>query len=207
MTINDAFERNALKPAQVMQAGAILVLAVSASLWAAFRQHNRLVLALVLAFCTVVLPAVYVLGKRLRDRIKHQQTEQRLMMQTRAFLSSQEPAEWRVVTVVKEPDPDALGEKLLEMLHTDGSKLPRQGFRIDCPDVSPLRNAEAALFNALPRQYATRSQYERRFADLAAALFHPVRMPLSELPPVAEAEALEYPAAEMNETRVCAVGA
>jgi proteasome lid subunit RPN8/RPN11 len=216
MTINDAFERHTIKPAQVMEVGSVLLLAIAASLMAAFRQHNRVVLALVLAFCTVVLPAVYVLGKRLMERKRQQQTEQILMMQTRTFLSTQEPAEWRTVTAIKEPDIETLGERLLAMLNTDGSKLPRQGFRTHSLEAPPLPDAEAALFGALPRRYAIRSLYERRFADLATALPQPVRMPLCELLPGSEGEEtrawsggeqnlhIEYSAVVMNEIRMLA---
>lgn len=185
MTINDAFEEQSLKPAQIMQMGSVLLLAVAASMLLAFRQHNRLLLGASLAFCTVALPAVYVMGKRLVLKVRQQQTEQRLILHTRNFLDTQEATSWRAVMIAKEPDAETLGERLLAALNTDGSALARPGFHAFPPKASPLPDGETVVFDALPRRYAIRGLYERRFADLAAALPMPAMTPFGGILPQA----------------------
>jgi proteasome lid subunit RPN8/RPN11 len=191
MTINDAFESQTLKPVQLMKMGSVLLLAVAASLLLAFRPHNRLLFGLELVFCTIALPAVYVVAKRLKEKVRQQQTEQRLMMHTKAFLNTQEPTSWRAITVVKAPNAETLGERLLAALNTDGSELIRPGFRACYPDAAPAAEAETVVFDALPRRYAIRSLYERRFADLSSSLPKPATMPFSELLPLLDGAGLE----------------
>jgi proteasome lid subunit RPN8/RPN11 len=77
-----------------------------------------------------------------------------------------------------------------------------------------LPEGEPVVFDALPRRYAVRSLYERRFADLAASLPRPVKLPLSALMPAADTQefgswssgagtiTIEYANAAMDEIRI-----
>jgi hypothetical protein len=155
MTLNDAFEGQTMKPVQLMQRGSLLLLALAASLLLAFRRHNGFVLGVALALCTVIIPAIYVLARRVKEKTRQQETEQQLMAHTRAFLSTQEPKTWPAfVPVVKEPDAETLGERLLATLHTDGRALPVQAFRGFQEVPTRLAVGEPVVFDALPRRYA-----------------------------------------------------
>jgi len=178
MTLNDAFQGQSLKTTQIVQKGSLLLLAVAASLILTFRRHNGIMLGIVLALGTVVVPAAYVLGRRMIEKVRQRETEARLMMHTREFLQHQEPA--RVATACA-----ASAEADIEILARaiDGRKLPLQEFRQFDGATSLLPVADPVVFDALPRRYAIRSLYERRFADLAAALPKPASLPLTELLP------------------------
>ncbi len=176
MTLNDAFQGHSLKTTQFMQKGSLLVLAVAATLILAFGRHDGKMMGVVLALATVVVPAVSVLARRMVDKVRQRETEERLLMQTRTYLQTEEPANLRTGTE---------GESDIEILARaiDGRKLPMEDFRnFDCV-ASLLPVGEPVVFDALPRRYAVRSLYERRFADLAATLPKPAILPLSELMP------------------------
>jgi len=176
MTLNDAFQGHSLKTTQFMQKGSLLVLAVAATLILAFGRHDGKMMGVVLALATVVVPAVSVLARRMVDKVRQRETEERLLMQTRTYLQTEEPANLRTGTE---------GESDIEILARaiDGRKLPMEDFRnFDCV-ASLLPVGEPVVFDALPRRYAVRSLYERRFADLAATLPKPAILPFSELMP------------------------
>ena len=180
MTLNDAFQGHSLKTTQLIQKGSLLVLAVAATWILAFRRHDGTMMGVVLALATVVVPAVYVLARRMVDKVRQRETEERLLMQTRSYLQTEEPA-----SVIGVPGMPLAGESDIEILARaiDGRKLPMGDFRnFDCV-ASLLPVGEPVVFDALPRRYAVRSLYERRFADLAATLPKPAILPLSELMP------------------------
>jgi|HubBroStandDraft_1064217.scaffolds.fasta_scaffold00638_14 proteasome lid subunit RPN8/RPN11 len=180
MTLNDAFEGHSLKTSQFVQKGSLLLLAVLASLILAFRRHNEITLSVLLALSVVVGPAVYLLSRRMVDKVRQRETEQRLMVHTRTYLRNEKPV--RPVSPAQESDIEILARAI------DGRRLPAQGFRTFQVNAAPLPVGDPVVFDALPRRYAIRSLYERRFADLATALPKPVSLPLSELlmPPAAQ---------------------
>jgi proteasome lid subunit RPN8/RPN11 len=187
MTLNDAFEGQSLKTTQLMQKGSWLLLAVAASLILAFRRHNGIMLAVVLALATVVGPAVYVMARRMVDKVRQRETEERLMTHTRTYLQSEEPV--RVIASLP-----AAAESDIEILARaiDGRRLPTQDFRKFAGTAFLLPVGDPVVFDALPRRYAIRSLYERRFADLAATLPRPVALPLGELLPAAATQEFGY---------------
>jgi proteasome lid subunit RPN8/RPN11 len=203
MTLNDAFQGHSMKSTQLVQRGSLLLLAVTASLMLALRHHNGIMLGIVLALGMAVAPAWYVLARRMRDKVRQQEMEDRLMEHTRTYLRSQEPAREKV-----ESDIEILARTI------DGRKLPRQDFRKLDGIASSLPVGGPLVFNALPRRYAIRSLYDRRFADLAATLPEPACLPLTELLPArateefgswtAQAQGLtvEYSNAAMDEIRI-----
>jgi proteasome lid subunit RPN8/RPN11 len=205
MTLNDAFEGHSLKTTQIMQKGSLLLLAIMASLILAFRRHNGITVGIVLAISTVVAPAVYVLAKRMVEKVRQRETEDQLLLQTRSYLQNVEPV--RPVTPKEESDLELLARAI------DGRKLPTQGFQIH-HIASLLPAGDPVVFDALPRRYAIRGLYERRFADLASTLPRPVSLPLSELLPAPATQefgscaagagnpSIEYSNALMDEIRI-----
>lgn len=179
MTLSDAFEGHSITTTQIMQKGSLLVVAVAASLILAFGRHNGAAAGVVLALSTVVAPAVYVLGTRLVAKVRQRETEARLVMQTMSYLKSQESACVARAVSGKAPEAESDIEILARVI--DGRKLPGQDFRSFEGMAARLPDGEPVVFDALPRRYAIRTLYERRFADLAAALPKPVCLPLSEL--------------------------
>jgi hypothetical protein len=177
MTLNDTFEGYSVKSTQLVQRSSLLVLAVTASLMLAFRRHNGIMLGVVLALGTVVVPTGYLLGRRMLERVRQRETEDRLMMQTRTYLQNQEPV--RVASAT----PAGKTESDIEILARaiDGRKLPIQDFRKFHGIAWLLPVGDPVVFDALPRRYAVRSLYDRRFADLAATLPEPASLPLNEL--------------------------
>ena len=182
MTLNDAFQGHSIKPTQLMQKGSLLLLAVTASLILTFRRHNGIMLGVVLALGTVVVPAGYVLARRVIDKVRQRETEDRLMMHTRTYLQNQEPARVGSAALAGKGPAVESGIEILARA-IDGRKLPTQDFRKFHGIASPLPVGDPVVFDALPRWYAIRSLYERRFADLAATLPKPASLPLSELLP------------------------
>ena len=176
MTLNDAFERQSDGNTQLMQKS-LFVLALTASLIVAFRRHDGMLLAVVLTLAAIVVPAGLALAKHLRAKSQHRETEARMMIHTRAYLQNVAP--------VRMPAQEAKVESDIEILARaiDGRKLPQQDFRkVDVALHLPA--GEPVVFDALPRRYAIGNLYQRRFADLAAALPGPVTLPLSKsLPP------------------------
>jgi proteasome lid subunit RPN8/RPN11 len=203
MTLSDAFEGNSVRTTQLMQKGSLLLLAVAASLILAFRRHYGIVLIVVLALGTVVVPAGYLLARRMRDKVRQRETEDQLMAHTRTFLRNQEPMREKV-------------ESEIEMLARtiDGRKLLAQDFRKIHVIPALLPVGDPVVFDALPRRYAIRSLYERRFADLAATQPHPACEPLGELLPAPAGRefgswtagppdlTIEYSNAVMDEIRI-----
>jgi hypothetical protein len=156
---------------------------VAASLILAFGRQNRTAAGVVLALSTVVAPAVYVLGKRLVEKVRQRETEARLLMQTMAYLESQESA--CVVRAVSRQSPGAESDIEILARVISGRKLATQDFLSFEGKAARLPDGEPVVFDALPRRYAIRTLYERRFADLAAALPKPVCLPLRALLPPA----------------------
>ena len=179
MTSTEAFQGHSIKSTQLVQAS-LLLLAVTASLMLALRHHNGIMLGTVLALGTMVVPAGYVVARRRRDKVRRQETEDRLMVHTRTFLRNQEPARERV-----ESDIEILARTI------DGRKLPTQNFRKFDGIAAVLLIADPVVFGALPRRYAIRTLYGRRFANLAAALPEPACLPLTELVPAPATEEFE----------------
>lgn len=206
MTLNDAFEGHSLKTTQFMQKGSLLVLALAASLALVFRRHNGIVMGVVLAIVILVFPMVYLAARRMVEKVQQRETEARLMVHTRTFLQTEEPV--RVVAAPQESDIELLARAI------DGSKLPTQGFRAYQCIAAFLPEGDPVVFDALPRRYAVRSLYERRFADLAATLPRPVSVPLSELMPAPvtqefgiwsagpQGRAIEYSNVVLDEIRI-----
>jgi hypothetical protein len=177
MTLADALEGRSIKPNDLMQKGSLLLLAVAASLMLVFRRHHEIVLGVLLVLGTVVVPAGYVVARRMLDKTRQRETEDRLMLHTRTYLQNQEPVRGRV-----ESDIEILARAI------DGRKLPTQDFRKCEESASLLPDGEPAVFDALPRRYAIRTLCERRFADLAAKLPAPASVPLSELLPAPDTQ-------------------
>ena len=209
MTLNDAFEGRSIKSAQLVERGSLLLLAVAASLMLAFQRHHGITLGVVLTFATLVVPAGYVLARRVKERVRQRETEDRLMMQTRTFLRNQEPARGPAGAArAAEPDIEILARAI------DGRKLPMEDFRKFDGISAVLPSGDSVVFDALPRRYAIRSLCERRFGDLAATLPQPVYLPLSELLPApaaqefgtwsagAQKRVIEYSRAVMDEIRL-----
>jgi Flp pilus assembly protein TadB len=171
MTLNDAFQGQSIKSTHLLLKVSLLVLGVTASLMLTYRYHDGVKLGTALALGTVVVPAIYVLARRMRDKVRHQEMEDRLMEHTRIYLRSPEAA--------REPE-----SEIRMMARTiDGRKLPAQDFR-KLDGVTPqLPVGVPLVFNTLPPRYAIRSLYDRRFADLAATLPSPACLPLTELLP------------------------
>jgi hypothetical protein len=178
MTLSDAFEGHSLKTTQLMQKGLWLLLAVTASLILAFRPQNGIMLAVVLAMATLVGPAVYVVARRIVDKVRQRETEERLLLQTRTYLQNERPARPFAI-------PPAAAESDIEILARaiDGQRLPMQDFRSFAGIASLPRFGDPVVFGALARRYAIRSLYERRFANLAGSLPRPVALPLGDLLP------------------------
>jgi hypothetical protein len=183
MTLNDAVEGRSARTTLLMQIGLMLLLAaaVAASLILALRHHDRIMLGVVLALGTVVVPAGPVLTRRTLAKRRQRETDDRLMLQTRTFLRSQEPAR---------PGKRLTPESEIEILARaiDGRRMPLQGFRIYHGVAAPMPLADPVLFNALPRRYAAGSPWDRRLANLAAALPQPALLPLSRLLPAPAAQ-------------------
>src|SRR5271165_55390 len=208
MTLNDAFEGHSIRTTQLLQKGSLLLLAVAASVILALRRHNGIMLAVVLALGTVVIPAAYVLVRRGMAKVQQRETEERLMVHTRTFLQNQEPARPGSRAAAAESDIEILARTI------DGRNLPTQDFQEFAVMSAQLPKGEPVVFDALPRQYAVRSLYARRFADLAAALPRPVTLPLSELQPAPAMRAvgswtagpqhptIEYSSAVLDEIRI-----
>jgi hypothetical protein len=174
MTLNDAFEEHSIKSTQFVQRGSLLLLAVAASLMLAFRRHNGLTLGIVLALVALVVPAGYVLSRRMIEKARNRETETRLMMHTRTFLENQEPVRASAAgTRNVESDIEILARAI------DGQKLPLQEFRRYGGMAWRQPIGDPVVFDAFPRRYAIRSLCDRRFADLAARLPEPATVPLS----------------------------
>lgn len=169
MTLNDAFEGQSLRTTQLMQKGSLLLLAVTASLVLAFARHNGIMLGMVLALATLVVPAVYAVTRRAMAKVQQRETEERLMVHTRVYLQNQTPAQ--VITrtaVVGHPD-----------------------FR-KCDAIVPLLPiGDPVVFDALPHRHTIQTIYQRHFPDLAAILPRTVSLPLSELTPAPAAQEYE----------------
>jgi MFS superfamily sulfate permease-like transporter len=183
MTLNDAFEGQSLKSTQIVQKGSLIVLAVAASLVLAFSHRNGIMLGVVLAICTVAAPAVWMLTRRMLEKVRQRETEDRLLMHTRTYLQQEEPVVVAAKPAAVESDIEILARAI------DGSKLPTEDFRMSYGVALMLPVGEPVVFDALPRRYAIRGLYERRFADLSATLPKPAFLPLSELLPGAATQA------------------
>ena len=177
MTLNDAFEWQSIKATQLMQRGSLLLLVLAATLMLAFGRHNGIVLGVVLALGTVVVPTGCVLARRMREKARQRETEDRLMMHTITYLQNQEPACMAAASARAESEIEILARTI------DGGKLPTQDFRKFSGIVKLSQVADPAVFDALPRRYAVRGVYEGRLANLAAGLPQPVPVPLGELLP------------------------
>ena len=177
MTLNDAFEGHSLKTTQLLQKGSVLLLA-AASVALAFRRHNGIVLDAVLALVTVAVPAVFMVARRIAEKVRQRETEERLLMHTRTYLRNEEPASALAKAPKVESDIEILARAI------NGRKLPMQHFREFHGAAVQPPVGDPVVFDALPRRYAIRGLYERRFADLAATLPKPACLPLSELLPV-----------------------
>jgi len=162
MTLTDGTQGHSLKSMQLMQIGSLLFLVAMGSLILAFLRQNGFMLGVVITLGTVVVPTVYVLGRRLTEKARQREMEARLMTHTRTYLRNEEPA--RGLSAAEESDLEILARAI------DGRKLPIQDFRKVEAIPSLLPVAVPVVFNALPRRYATASVYERRFADRNAAL-------------------------------------
>ena len=76
MTLNVTFQRQSLKTTtQLMQMGWLVLVAAVASLLLAFRHQNGIMLGVVLALATLVVPAGFVLGRRMVEKVRQRETE------------------------------------------------------------------------------------------------------------------------------------
>jgi hypothetical protein len=177
MTINDALQDNSIRSAQLMQRGSLIFLAITASLMLGFRRHSGIVLGVTLALGCVVVPAAYVLARRILEKVRHRETEERLMLHTRTFQQSEEPVREAAVL------PPCATETDIELLARaiDGTKLPLGGFRKFGGSITLLPEGEPVVFDALPRLYATRTISDRRFENLAATMPGAICTPLNEI--------------------------
>jgi hypothetical protein len=176
MTLNGAIQGNSLK-IQLMQKGSLLLLAAMASLFLAFQRHNGIMMGTVLAIATVTIPVGYVM-RRVTEKLRQHEMEDRLMVHTRAYLQNEEPVRAAIPSrAAAESDIEILARAI------DGRKLAIQDFRKVRGSASPLPVGDPVVFDALPRLYATRSLCDRRFADLVAMLPKPASLPLRALLP------------------------
>jgi len=177
MSLSGVFEGHSLKSTQFVQRISLFLLVVAASLIFAVRHHNGLMVCVVLTLGCVVIPAGFVLARRTNEKVKQQETEERLLMQTRTFLRNEAPVCEEI------PLPVLRMESNIEILARaiDGAKLPLSDFRYSGRIASLLPVAEPVVFDALPHRYAIRSSYGRRFQNPAAILPEPVCVPLNEI--------------------------
>jgi hypothetical protein len=171
MTLNGAFQGHPLK-IQLVQKGWLLALAVVISLTMAFRRHNGIILAEVTTLAMVAVPLGYMLRRRMAEKLRQRDMEDRLMLNTRTYLHSEEPAS--TPKRRKETDIEILARAI------DGRMLPIQDFRRFKGVASLVPVAYPVVFDALPRRYAIRSLYEKRLAELAT-MPAIVSVPLTEL--------------------------
>jgi len=195
MTLNVTFQRQSLKTTtQLMQMGWLVLVAAVASLLLAFRHQNGIMLGVVLALATLVVPAGFVLGRRMVEKVRQRETEDRLMTNTRTYLQSQMPA--RGATDAANKGPAAESDIEILARNIDGRRLPMQDFRKSNGIAVIVPVGEAVVFDALPHQYSSRGFLDRRLAQAAAMLPMPASVPLSELLPAAATPEIEFPAAE-----------
>jgi hypothetical protein len=168
LTSDDAFEGQSVKTTRLTQKCLFLVLAVTILAVLMFRHDG-----IMLAMGTIVVPVSYVVARRQMEKARHRETEDRLLMQTRAYLQNAEPARGVSATPA-----------------IDGRKLPTQGFRKFEVIAFRLPFADPRVFGLLPGRYAIRSLLERSFAGLAKCLPEPASLPLSELVMAAGAQGL-----------------
>jgi hypothetical protein len=159
LTSDDALEGKSVKTTRLTQKYLFLVLAVTILAVLMFRHDG-----IMLAMGTVVVPLGYVVARRQMEKVRHRETEDRLVMQTRAYLQKSEPA--RGVSAAPA---------------IDGRKLPTQGFRKFEVIAFRLPFANLRVFDLLPGRNAIRSLCERPFAGRAQCLPEPASLPLSEL--------------------------
>ena len=166
MTLNGTIQGYSLK-IKLIQRGSLLLLAAMASLFLAFQRHSGIILGVVLAIATVVVPVGYVLMRRVTEKLRQHETEERLMTHTRAYLRNEEPA--RAVRARSA---------------INGKKKPAIGdFREYQGSASTLPVRDPVIVDALPHRYAIRSFCDRRFANRAAMLPEPAFLPLRDLWP------------------------
>ena len=168
LTSDAAFKGQSGKTTRLMRKGSFLVLAATMLAVLTFR-HDRIMVGIVLAMGTVGCPVGYLMARRQMEKARHRETEDRLLMQTRAYLQSEEPARGVSAAI-------------------DGRKLPTQGFRKFEVIALRLPVADPRIFGVLAGWYAIRSLCERPFADLAGRLPEPASLPLSELVMAAPAQ-------------------
>ena len=186
MTVNVTFQRQTLKATtQIMQMGWLLLLAAVASLVLAFRHQNGITRAVVLALGTLVLPVGFVLGRRMLEKVRQRETEDRLMTNTRTYLQSQLPAQ-AATGAANRPVAEFDIEKLAWAI--DGQKLPTQDFRATNGLAAIIPFGEPVVFDALPHQYSGQSLLSEPRAQAAAMLPMLASVPLSELLPTADTQ-------------------
>lgn len=206
MTLTEALEGRSLKMTRLLERGSLLLVPLAAILMLALHRHNNGAVSVFLALVALILPAAYLLSRRRVEKMRQRETEARLEIHTRSFLERQEPVRPRNLT---EDESDA---EILARAIDWRSELPR-GFQKFNGIASVLPVGEPTVFDALPRRYAVRNLYERRFADPAKALPKPVFLPFSELSPAAvsrraalpvatPASAIEYANGVMEEIRM-----
>jgi len=167
MTIDDALPGDPIRKQLTRKGTLFLLLGVTASFTLAFRGAPGIALGIDLAIGTVVLPSGYLLARRIKAKIRQREMEDRLFMQTRRFLQSQEPANMA---------PKSAAGMLARTI--DGRKLPVQGL-LERKDFQPLvRIGKPVFFSALLRQDGARSSFARGFVELCPNL-EPIGEPIA----------------------------
>ena len=158
---------------QIIETGSWLLPAAIASPILAFRPLNGITMGVALALAVIVVPAGYVLARRIRARVRRQATEARLLTQTKTYFENQVSAHGSEARGQAESDIQILARAI------DGRKLPIQDFRKVRP-ASLLPIGEPVVFGEMPC---------RRPAERATIMPPPVTRPLTELlPPAADPE-------------------
>jgi len=166
MSSNGTFQGDSLK-IQLLHKGSLLLLAAMASVFVALQRHNGTMMAAVLAVATVAAPVGYVLMRRLIEKLRQRETEDRLMVHTRTYLQTAEPV--RAASAARESDIEKILARTI-----NGRKLPLEDFlKIELRPLPPPAG-DPVVFGALPQRDAIRSLCDGRFANLAAMLPEPV---------------------------------
>ena len=179
MTLNDALEGQALKPAQLAQRGSLLVLGAAGCLLVAFGHRNGVAVGLAMALFTVIIPSVYLLGRNLQMKLAHAETEKMLLRHTKTFLSTQEPTQW--IVAPRKMDEETIAERILAALNTDGRALPVEDFVRFNEAPPPMPRAELVVFDLLPQRHAVRGRFQSRMETIASDLPSAALVPWRDL--------------------------
>lgn len=176
MTSSDVTTGDSNRTNQLFQKGLLLSPAAIGGWLFAFRHGGGMVW-LVAAILAVLAPAVYLLARRRAARLRHRATEDRIVMQTRAYLLNCEPNSPAGAEPFREAaDTESASNRLLPAPAGKGRMVSARGFQdFDGSPVRPVAGAPA-VYGFLPRLGSWSG---------AVKLPEPVLMAWSELVPPA----------------------